>query len=130
MDMIQDRDARIKALKDDESELKEQLSNITDNVITLRKDLSDQINQISNVVVEQISVLDDTLCNSKYGKLTNIIKSAEDDLCQICCENPIDSALIPCGHYMMCGSCSDVVAKYDCPVCRISITGKLKIFKS
>ena len=37
------------------------------------------------------------------------------DDCIICCSNPIDCVIIPCGHQVCCLQCSGLIS--DCPIC-------------
>ena len=44
-------------------------------------------------------------------------KEPQDDLCTLCCENPIDSVFIPCGHFIVCKKCARCVrSAQDCEV--------------
>ncbi|XP_054152742.1 E3 ubiquitin-protein ligase cblA-like [Oppia nitens] len=45
--------------------------------------------------------------------------------CKICLTNPIDWALLPCGH-TFCGECTNQLA--TCPLCRQTIEGKTRIY--
>mmetsp|Transcript_98614 Transcript_98614/g.180024 ORF Transcript_98614/g.180024 Transcript_98614/m.180024 type:complete len:314 (-) Transcript_98614:273-1214(-) len=71
---------------------------------------------------------------SKEDDGTRTIDQEEDDgMCTICQEQPSDSAVVPCGHMCGCFECLDIVhksSKPDCPICRTSMTGVLKIYKS
>jgi len=46
-------------------------------------------------------------------------------VCSICCENKIDTALIPCGH-LFCNNC--VKGASNCFFCRKNISQQQKIF--
>ncbi|XP_058797911.1 mitochondrial E3 ubiquitin protein ligase 1 [Phymastichus coffea] len=47
----------------------------------------------------------------------------EDQICVICCTNPREIILLPCGHVCLCEDCSIHVTS-NCPVCRKNITQK------
>lgn len=40
---------------------------------------------------------------------------AVEETCIICCSNPIDCVIIPCGHQICCLGCSSEIV--DCPIC-------------
>jgi hypothetical protein len=50
----------------------------------------------------------------------------DDGSCVICMDQPRTTALIPCGHPLLCAACADKVlrtAAPACPVCRVTATG-------
>jgi hypothetical protein len=55
----------------------------------------------------------------------------QDDelLCILCMEQPKDTCLLPCGHAMMCGACTEAALQRsnECPVCRAGVLGSLAI---
>lgn len=52
----------------------------------------------------------------------------DEDLCKICYDNDIDVVLYPCGHFMLCRWCAQMVS--DCPVCRLVITDVIRTYKA
>lgn len=42
----------------------------------------------------------------------------EEDECNVCRENKKCFMVVPCGHVVACGACSDKVELGRCPVCR------------
>lgn len=46
--------------------------------------------------------------------------------CKICFENRANTVLVPCGHQIVCRTCSQPLE--DCPLCRTSITQKVYAF--
>lgn len=57
-----------------------------------------------------------------------IAENSERDSCRICMDRPIDTALLECGHMCCCGECSKGLQL--CPMCRMTITRTIKVFKS
>jgi hypothetical protein len=54
----------------------------------------------------------------------------EEDLCKICFSRNIVTACVPCGHSVMCVTCSrELNEKNGCPLCRSEITQILRIRK-
>jgi hypothetical protein len=49
-----------------------------------------------------------------------------EDLCILCCEKPMDCALVPCGHQVCCSDCGKQLNK--CPICKVSCS-ILRIFR-
>jgi hypothetical protein len=54
----------------------------------------------------------------------------EDKTCIICTVNSVAVGLVPCGHAVMCMTCTTELLKEDprCPACRKAINGTLQIF--
>lgn len=48
--------------------------------------------------------------------------------CVVCCENTVDIAFVPCGHFCCCQNCS--VRLQECPICRVKIQIAQKIYIS
>jgi len=55
-------------------------------------------------------------------------KKAVDTECVVCLEAPKEVAFIPCGHMCCCQKCGLNASLNQCPVCRLNITKKQKIF--
>jgi hypothetical protein len=51
----------------------------------------------------------------------------EKKLCVVCLDRVKVVALIPCGHMCMCVTCARA-PHGDCPLCRASVTGTLRVF--
>ncbi|EER12096.1 conserved hypothetical protein [Perkinsus marinus ATCC 50983] len=63
-----------------------------------------------------------------YG---NSAQVDDEDACKVCYERPIDTVLVPCGHFVVCSAC---VLRLDgtdkqCPICRTTYQLAQKIFK-
>ena len=52
----------------------------------------------------------------------------EARLCKVCLDEEVSMAYIPCGHIVTCVQCA--VALEDCPLCRKTIKGTVRIFFS
>lgn len=65
-------------------------------------------------------------CNKPSSEdAKDIVNSAT---CLICYKNRRECAIIPCGHFSMCFSCSNKNASENCPICRSKIKSILKIY--
>jgi E3 ubiquitin-protein ligase MUL1 len=53
----------------------------------------------------------------------------ELQLCVVCCLNPREIILLPCGHVCLCEDCSEEI-KDSCPVCRAEIETKAAAYIS
>ena len=58
-------------------------------------------------------------------KTTSLSRSTE---CVICLEERYTIAFVPCGHLITCLECSFKVK--NCPVCRLHISGRLRVYKN
>jgi len=54
--------------------------------------------------------------------------SKRRDLCGLCMENRIDAAIVPCGHQYACYQCLNENGIKKCPICRVQISQKIKVF--
>lgn len=50
-------------------------------------------------------------------------QSSESQQCVVCCQNPRQIILLPCGHVCLCEDCSERITDF-CPVCRAAIETK------
>lgn len=50
-----------------------------------------------------------------------------EDTCRICLSNSITTALVPCGHLVLCYGCSQQIS--ICPICRGRIDLRMKVYK-
>jgi len=56
----------------------------------------------------------------------SMVKCRDSMRCQICADADVDTAFVPCGHVVCCGSCAP---RLDlCPLCKLVITHRLKVF--
>jgi hypothetical protein len=56
---------------------------------------------------------------------------AEENMCVVCFEEPMDHIIIPCGHQCVCGACAEALkreAHPACPLCRDPIILTAKVF--
>jgi hypothetical protein len=71
------------------------------------------------------------------AEFTTMCQSGEektDDICKICFVNPINSVILPCGHFSICVDCGQRLqakdARAKCPICRVTMTKIQQIFRS
>jgi len=55
------------------------------------------------------------------------VEPNEENQCKICLSAPLEIVFLPCCHYGTCKSCSTSFTQ--CPFCKISVIGLLRIFK-
>ncbi|XP_069581486.1 E3 ubiquitin-protein ligase rififylin [Brachyistius frenatus] len=53
---------------------------------------------------------------------------AEENLCKICMDSPIDCVLLECGHMITCTKCGKRMS--ECPVCRQYVIRAVHVFRS
>lgn len=46
--------------------------------------------------------------------------------CKVCMAAHMDTVLLPCGHFILCSNCADMVSA--CPTCRINIVERKKVY--
>ena len=66
-------------------------------------------------------------------KLSNFEREyQEKSSCKVCMEDDISVfvAFLPCSHLCCCSSCANKPALTNCPIGRVSITEKLRVFHS
>jgi hypothetical protein len=90
-----------------------------------------QLNQQNNQIT--IKKEDEENLQKKENEISqeNIEKNKEEKLCIICEENIINVVFVPCGHQIMCFSCSEQQEKIGdkrCPNCRAEISMRIKTF--
>ncbi|NWW90045.1 RFFL ligase, partial [Rhynochetos jubatus] len=56
------------------------------------------------------------------------LPGAEDNLCKICMDAPIDCVLLECGHMVTCTKCGKRMS--ECPICRQYVIRAVHVFKS
>ncbi|XP_051665858.1 E3 ubiquitin-protein ligase rififylin isoform X4 [Manacus candei] len=54
--------------------------------------------------------------------------SAEDNLCRICMDAPIDCVLLECGHMVTCTKCGKRMS--ECPICRQYVIRAVHVFRT
>ena len=48
------------------------------------------------------------------------------NLCTVCCAQPLDTVLMPCMHLCCCSSCAEQAT--SCPVCNVGIESRLRTY--
>lgn len=80
---------------------------------------SDELPPVMSGMNRAVSVIEDK------DQLENILEElTESNLCIICCLDPINTFLTPCGHKCMCIGCAEDLKNssyYTCPICRKDI---------
>jgi len=78
----------------------------------------------------------------KKEEITEIIKKEDEpnesdkfnecSECCICMDNPIDTIVLPCGHYSYCDECAATMLHMDqiCGICMTKIESKHRVYKS
>ena len=93
-----------------------------------------EVNQLLDAVEEDSGIQKSrtTPANANDTNL-NFVKEENERLktlmnCKICFEREACMVLLPCGHQMCCDQCFAKIKK--CPVCRVTILGKVKAFRA
>ena len=60
--------------------------------------------------------------------MASFIDVPDEELCQVCMDAPFNTAIIPCGHTLLCRSCAEQLQ--TCPLCRTEIQGLLQVHLS
>jgi hypothetical protein len=58
--------------------------------------------------------------------LSGTVTDDDRGVCRVCYENALEVAFLGCGHVVACESCADRVM--DCPVCRRSVAGRVRLW--
>jgi len=64
-------------------------------------------------------------------KVEQLLESQEEArTCKICFDEPINVALMDCGHLAVCATCAESLEsrRGACPICQTDIKGKLKVY--
>lgn len=90
--------------------------------------------------IEELNTFKSTLTSLMNNVEDTIKKKKEAELlmCNICCDNKIDTIFMPCGHTVACGECCKIILEpsyvtYDnfnakCPICKQYINTTHKIY--
>lgn len=66
-----------------------------------------------------------SLCQNKVPPSPG---SVEDATCCVCLDQPRNLVLIPCGHLCLCVDCGRHGGLKECPLCRVRITKRLRVY--
>lgn len=83
---------------------------------------------LGNQTGDNYDVFSTPMVVSKSAKPRQVNLEETDDYCKICMETKIDCVLPDCGHFCLCFKCGEQLK--ECPICRISISKVIKIYKS
>ena len=74
--------------------------------------------------------LDQALQESQK-KLAEVERETEEkNSCKLCMEDNISVVFLPCGHLCCCTSCANMPAIRTCPICRVPVVNKARVFQS
>lgn len=110
--------------------------------------IPDMISDMSdlNKNISELTTLSDNIRQllNNVEDITKKKKDSESMICNICCDNKIDIAFLPCGHMVCCQECSkDALKTTDsnsyygymystqpekCPMCKQNVTTKQKVY--
>lgn len=127
--MIKNNGEKVKLLEEEEEKLREQIYEIESRIIKQRSRMKDELENLRNTINDEFKVIERDYSNSGIAKLNAALKSVDDDMCQICCDNQINMVLQPCNHMIICDECSNSLDN-TCPLCRTVVTNRLKIFRN
>lgn len=56
----------------------------------------------------------------------------DEELCKICCDNPVNCVILECGHLVVCLDCGKKLMEgsKECPICRRYISKLVRTFRS
>ena len=69
-------------------------------------------------VVKQILLPDMVAISGLYG-----LEENHNSECMICCDERINTSLLPCCHCALCENCAPNLRDGRCPICRVPYTG-------
>lgn len=95
-------------------------------------DSTESTNDSSQETEEEIDFnVEDYVVNDYEQDLETAINlslaSKKKNTCIICCDNKINVAFIPCGHFVCCHECANKCKK-KCPICRKKFKSLQKIY--
>jgi hypothetical protein len=99
---------------------RKELQNITD----FCENELQEIKELHDIELHRIKNYNERKLQNIYKEITNDVDSNYN--CLICFVNKRDIIIYPCNHICSCEKCSSLLHK--CPICRIKITAKIKVF--
>lgn len=109
------------------------------NILEVLLEMEEREKQKENGVAERMLVKDkpslpipepvEQFSSDKSG-LKDRLRTENSELkerttCKICCESIVSIVFLPCGHLVCCAQCSPALK--DCPVCRSTVKGTVRI---
>ena len=71
------------------------------------------------------------LLKESESKLTEFERETQEkNVCKLCMEDDISVVFLPCGHLCCCSRCANLPAVKNCPICRVEIGSKIRVFQS
>lgn len=83
-----------------------------------------------DTLINNVEMLRESTLTKKTFDVDDEKEEDEDKRCIICFENKIKYIFIPCGHFIVCGTCAKRVYETTskCPTCRHRYTNLTKVF--
>lgn len=124
--------------------LESELSNSSVQLVQLSADINTFVQKMElSFTKEQfeLTTLENTLLQLKYDILQakhndiiaqnkNLLERLEAYTCSICLTKAKDCILDPCGHFVGCMSCINMLPDNKCPICRSNCNYYVRIFNS
>jgi len=92
-------------------EVQEQIRKINEE-LQQQKEINDKLTKENSLKMEELR----TKCEVEQSK----------NLCIICMDQPRNTVLMPCMHFLYCSKCIQTLKENHCPSCRQPIAGKLQ----
>jgi hypothetical protein len=88
--------------------------------------------QLAGLQLQELEELNNQLLAS-MSRVTSARQQAlanarDSTLCKVCIAEPLQVALMPCGHHCLCLACSHRLEV--CPICRVTIQHRQQLFTS
>ena len=117
-----DYDAWKRSASGDEQEVDDATRHLADAVASATSSALEE----SNVPIRPVD------CSSTLPPASSSTtdEGESDDWCRICFEDPICTAVVDCGHQVMCERCAFSLNLSECPICRVPITKIIKLYRT
>jgi len=83
--------------------------------------------RINNLSLKELQTLEEKLSEAQSRVKDAIsVKYRTQHDCVVCMENSRETLLMPCKHFVLCGSCAS--SQTSCAICRTPISKKIQVF--
>lgn len=103
------------AIKRAKEQLEREMQRIENEKLAIER-MKHQLEAEKQLAKEQVQAL---------AKENDLLK--EQTLCNVCMDSKIEILFLPCNHQCCCSKCADTL--YHCPLCRVAINVRYKIFR-